>query len=194
MSSPSYRRVRVPPGVPPWWFPDNTVLCNFAAVQRVDLLEKILDSRGRWTEAVALEARRSARHLPAMTTVFTGGWLGDPVEISHAADVRRVETVRRAVFGGSRSRPLQHLGEAQTCHVIERWDEFHGSRWITDDRDAFRYAVRRGIAALQTMDLVRIGVRRGLLSSADGYRLLTDMVGTGRYLHRLPAAPEDLLS
>lgn len=41
-------------------FLDNTVLCNFAAVHRLDLLE-------------------------------------------------RVELIRRAVFGGSRERPLQHL-------------------------------------------------------------------------------------
>ncbi|GAA2490405.1 hypothetical protein GCM10010406_28160 [Streptomyces thermolineatus] len=43
-----------------WWFPDNTVLCNFAAVDRLPLLEKVLDGRGRWTQAVAHEARRVA--------------------------------------------------------------------------------------------------------------------------------------
>ena len=30
-----------------WWFPDNTVLCNFAAVDRLNLLQKVLDSRLR---------------------------------------------------------------------------------------------------------------------------------------------------
>ncbi|MGP3924178.1 hypothetical protein [Streptomyces sp. 8N616] len=176
-----------------WWFPDNTVLCNFAAVRRIDVLEKVLDSRGRWTEAVAFEARRSVRHLPALDGVFVGGWLGDPVEITRAADVRRVETIRRAVFGGHRGRPLQHLGEAQTCHVIEQWDEFRGGRWITDDMEAYRYAVRRGITALQTMDLVRTATTRGILSAPDGYRLLTDMVRAGRHLHRFPGGPDDLL-
>lgn len=37
-------------------FPDNTVLCNFAAVNRLDLLKSVLSGRGRWTEAVAYEA------------------------------------------------------------------------------------------------------------------------------------------
>ena len=40
-------------------FPDNTVLCNFAAVNRLDLLNSVLNGRGRWTEAVAYETRRS---------------------------------------------------------------------------------------------------------------------------------------
>jgi hypothetical protein len=43
-----------------YWFPDNTVLCNFAAVNELPLLRKILDERGRWVDAVADEARRSA--------------------------------------------------------------------------------------------------------------------------------------
>ena len=34
-------------------FPDNTVLCNFGTVGRLDLLRKVLDGCGRWTEAVA---------------------------------------------------------------------------------------------------------------------------------------------
>ncbi|MEU8570671.1 hypothetical protein AB0C51_20380 [Streptomyces pathocidini] len=172
-----------------WWFPDNTVLCNFAAVERLDVLEKVLDSRGRWTEAVAFEARRSARHLRDLTTVFADGWLGEPVEISRPADVRRVETIRRAVFGGVRGRPLQHLGEAQTCHVIEQWDEFHGAHWISDDRDAFQYARRRGIRALQTTDLVHIAATRGILPPPDGHALLTAMVTAGRRLHHFPPKP-----
>ncbi|MDX6330749.1 MAG: hypothetical protein QOI83_3132 [Streptomycetaceae bacterium] len=176
-----------------WWFPDNTVLCNFAAVHRLDVLEKALDSRGRWTEAVALEAHRSARYLPDLRRVAPGGWLGEPVEISRPADVRRVESIRRAVFGGDHSRPLQHLGEAQTCHIIEQWDEFHGSFWVTDDRDAFEYAVRRGITARQTMDIVRTAVTAGVLTAPSGYRLLHDMTAAGRHLHRLPSRPADLL-
>lgn len=42
------------------WFPDNTVLCNFSAVGSLSLLEKVLDGRGRWTQAVAL--RPSSRN------------------------------------------------------------------------------------------------------------------------------------
>lgn len=48
------------------WFPDNTVLCNFAVVDRVALLKAVLDDRGRWTTAVAFEAGRSANYVPQL--------------------------------------------------------------------------------------------------------------------------------
>ena len=38
-------------------FPDNTVLCNFAAVERLDLLRDWLRGRGRWTEGEDQAAR-----------------------------------------------------------------------------------------------------------------------------------------
>jgi hypothetical protein len=36
-----------------YWFPDNTVLCNFAAVDGLALLEQILRGRGRWRVPVS---------------------------------------------------------------------------------------------------------------------------------------------
>lgn len=54
-------------------FPDNTVLCNFAAVSRLDLLERILLGRGRWSEAVAYEAGRSSAYLPDLKTLPVAG-------------------------------------------------------------------------------------------------------------------------
>lgn len=69
-------------------FPDNTVLCNFAAVDQLDLLKAVLDGRGRWTEAVAYEATRSAAVLPALRALAESGWLDEPIEISDETDVR----------------------------------------------------------------------------------------------------------
>ncbi len=50
-------------------FPDNTVLINFASVHRLDLLRAWLRDRGRWTEAMAYEAQRSASHWPDLRPV-----------------------------------------------------------------------------------------------------------------------------
>ena len=64
-------------------FPDNTVLCNFAAVDRLDLLKVgARRAAARWTEAVAYEARRSAQVLPALPGFVGAGWLDEPIEIS----------------------------------------------------------------------------------------------------------------
>jgi hypothetical protein len=55
----------------------NTLLCNFAAVNQLDLLETVLLGRGRWTEAVAYAdptttASRPSRKLrrPSTRTVI----------------------------------------------------------------------------------------------------------------------------
>jgi predicted nucleic acid-binding protein len=176
-----------------WWFPDNTVLCNFAAVDRLPLLEKVLDGRGRWTEAVAREARLSARHLPPLTGLSERGALGEPIEISDPAERTEVERLRRAVFGGDRRRPTQHLGEAETLTLITKRSDFRRSVWISDDRDAARYARHRGIVTLETYDLVRAAVVEQLVDAAEGHRLLRQMTQSGRRLHRVSSSPAELL-
>ncbi|WP_035846568.1 hypothetical protein [Kitasatospora azatica] len=176
-----------------WWFPDNTVLCNFAAVDRLRLLEKILDGRGRWTEAVAHEAAQSASYHPELRTLPIDGWLGLPIEIQDQTEQQAVERIRRAVFGGEQARPTQHLGEAQTCVLITLRGEFHDSTWITDDRSAAEFSRRRGITTLETMDLMCIAAVTGLVSSTEGHELLQSMAAAGRHLHRTSARPGDLL-
>ncbi|MEV7243157.1 hypothetical protein AB0N92_18190 [Streptomyces sp. NPDC093248] len=166
----------------PWWFPDNTVLCNFACVDALGLLKSILNGRGRWTEAVAYEASRSAQNAYArLADVTVGGWLGEPLEI-HLSEADRVERVRRAAFGGSASTPLQHLGEAQTLHVIQHRPEFRSSFWLSDDRAACDHARRQGITTLETQDVMAYGCSAGDITHTDAYKLLRQMRDAGRHL------------
>ncbi|MFH9007216.1 hypothetical protein ACH4E5_28745 [Streptomyces afghaniensis] len=175
------------------WFPDNTVLCNFAAVSRVPLLEKVLDGRGRWTQAVAHEAKQSAAYLPSLRGLLEAGWLGEPLEITDSRELVEVDRLRRAVFGGPASAPTKHLGEAETCVVITMRRELRDSVWITDDRSAGSYARRRGITTKETFDLMNEAVVDGLIGAGEGHELLQRMVATGRRLHRVSGCPEDLL-
>lgn len=172
-------------------FPDNTVLCDFAAVDRLDLLRSVLGERGRWTEAVAYEASQSARYLPALASLTADNWLGDPIEITDAADIRQIERIRRVVFGGGDDRPLQHLGEAQSCYVILNWAEFSGSWWITNDRDALRYARFQHITTRETIDLMCTAVAYGDITAGAAFGLMTRMTDAGRHL-RLPKSPAEL--
>lgn len=173
-------------------FPDNTVLCNFAAVDRLDLLEEALGGRGRWTEAVAYEASRSALHYPPLASLETGGWLGEPIEIVNDAEIQQINRIRRVVFGGTDEQPLKHLGEAETCHIILHWEEFTGSWWISDDREALTYARAQGIITRETMDLIALAAVTGAITAEEGFNLLQKMVGQDRHL-RLPLRPADLL-
>lgn len=175
------------------WFPDNTVLCNFAAVDRLSLLEKVLDGRGRWTQAVAAEAGQSARYWPKLSQVRDGGWLGEPIEIDDPVETALVDRIRRVVFAGSPSRPLQHLGEAETLVIIEHRCGFADSVWITDDGEAGRYARRKGICVKDTVGIMREAVVGGLVTADDGHRLLLGMEQAGRHLRDIPRRARDLL-
>ena len=172
-------------------FPDNTVLCNFAAVNRLDLLKSVLSGRGRWTEAVADEATRSASKLHALRGLPAEGWLNEPIEISSESEIRKVNQIRRAVFGGTDDAPLKHLGEAETCYVIKNWAEFAGSWWISDDGEALRYAKFQGITTRETIDLMSIAVADGDSSARDAFDLMQRMADCDRYL-RLPKSAEEL--
>jgi len=172
-------------------FPDNTVMCNFAAVDRLNLLKAVLDGRGRWTEAVADEARSSARALPALRGFAGSGWLDEPIEIVDDSDILAIERIRRAVFGGTEDKPRQHLGEAQTCYVILNWAGFAGSWWISDDKEALRYARLQGITTRETIDIMSIAVTDGDISARDAFDLIQAMADSDRYL-RLPKSAEEL--
>ncbi|MGO9298037.1 MAG: hypothetical protein ACLP52_29845 [Streptosporangiaceae bacterium] len=174
-------------------FPDNTVLCNFAAVNRLDLLRSVLNGRGRWTEAVAFEASRSSKALPPLSALVDDPCMGEPIEINDEAEILRVEQIRRAVFGGTEADPLRHLGEAQTCYVILHCKEFAGSWWISDDREALRYARFQGITTRETFDLVSTAVINGDIRAGDGLALMEEMAVSGRSL-KLPASVGDFYS
>jgi hypothetical protein len=172
-------------------FPDNTVLCNFAAVNRLDLIKSMFSGRGRWTEAVAYEARRSASKLPALRGLASEGWLDEPIEITKESEIQEINRVRRGVFGGTDDDPLKHLGEAQTCYLIKNWAEFARSWWISDDGDALRHARFQGITTRETIDIMSIAVADGDISARDAFDLMQRMADSDRYL-RLPKSAEEL--
>lgn len=172
-------------------FPDNTVLCNFAVVDRLDLLRSVLGERGRWTEAVAYEASRSAAKLPPLRALQSEGWLDEPIEITDPKDIQNIAQIRRAVFDGTDDESLKHLGEAQTCYVIKNWTSFAGSWWISDDRDALRHARRQNIITRETIDMMSIAVVDGDIGAAEAFRLMNQMADCDRHL-RLPKSTEEL--
>jgi hypothetical protein len=172
-------------------FPDNTVLCNFAVVDRLDLLKSVLGGRGRWTEAVTFEASRSAAKLPPLMRLPLDGWLDEPIEITDREDVRKIAQIRRAVFGGTDDQPLKHLGEAQTCYVIKNWPSFAGSWWISDDRDAIRHAKFQNIITRETIDIFCMAVADGDIGTTEAFHLMEQMADHDRHL-QLPKSAEDL--
>jgi hypothetical protein len=174
-----------------YWFPDTSVLCNFAAIARTDLLKAEFVGRGRWTAAVAYEAERSTAFLADLQRVIEEVWLGEPVETTEA-EAAMVERIRIAAFGGTPDRPFQHLGEAETCHVLRTRAEFSESVWMTDDVAAYDYGRRARLTTWSTRTLVEHLITNGDLTAQSGYELLEQMVDAGRYVHRMPGSRNEL--
>lgn len=172
-------------------FCDNTVLCNFAAIGQLDLLERLLRGRGRWTEAVAAEAAHSRGHLPDLERL-SEGWLGNPIEVAQTdAEAWQIERIRRAVFGGRADQPTKHLGEAETIFLLRNRTNFDGARWVTDDRAAFEYARAQGLITKETVDLMSEAIAMADLAADEAFTLLRLMEDAGRRL-RLPVSARDL--
>lgn len=172
-------------------FPDNTVLCNFAAVHRLDLLEGHLRSRGRWVQAIAHEVERSARYEPDLMGLAEAGWLGEPIAIDRPDDIKAVERIRRLTFGGSRNEPLRHLGESQTLWLLQNRTEFRGAWWVSDDRDSLAASRAKGITTRETIDIMRGIVADGELTAGQACSLMSQMADRGRFL-RQPLSARDL--
>ncbi|WP_416417082.1 hypothetical protein [Paenarthrobacter aromaticivorans] len=170
-------------------FPDNTVLCNYACVDRIDLLKAVVSDRGRWTQAVYAEARQSSKVWPSLGSLMDYSLLGEPIEIEDAEQVNRI---RQARLSGSPLKPTQHLGEAETCYLIHTDASYRDSIWITDDYDAFDFAKQLQIVTWDTRTTLETLVSMGETTAEQAFELLQEMHGLGRNPRRMPAHYREL--
>jgi predicted nucleic acid-binding protein len=171
--------------------PDTTVLVNYGSVGRIDLLETYLDRRGRWVESVWHEARKASSvvyELRRMKVEDLEGFLGPPIAIT---DHDAVEDIRVGRLGASPSEPFKNLGEAETLHLIMSDPAFKDAIWISDDRQAARFAERRGVTTVDTTGVMESLCSGRILSAQEGYNLLRQMADAGNKI-RLPASAHRL--
>lgn len=169
-------------------FPDNTVICNYGAVGKVQLLITFLNGRGRWTQAVQFEASRSARTRPDIGLLLSGH-MGEAIEIEA---IDHVEAIRVGQFGGTPEKPLQHLGEAETVYVIKNMPGYSGSGWITDDLAAYDFGTRLGIQTWDTRYTIEQLVAGHEITAQDGFAMLNDMWNMEQNPRRMPQRWQDL--
>ena len=171
-------------------FPDNTVLCNFAAVDRLDLLKSVLNGRGRWTEAVAYEASRSASKLPP-----SAGWPLKAGWTSRSRSPANPTYSDRADPAGGLRRHRRRAAETPRRGAdLLRHQELDRVRRLLVDfrrRGGRRYAKLQGITTRETIDLMSMAVADGDISARDAFDLMQAMADSDRYL-RLPKSAEEL--
>lgn len=164
---------------------DTCTLSNFAAVDRLDLLEERYGYRTRWTETVRLEVKRGVRSSPYLQRVLDATWLGDPLEIEGTtAALTEIDNIRRGL-GGTADKPLEHLGEAEIIYYIESVDP--SGTLISDDYSALDFAAARGIATIDTRRILEECHSLGEIGCPDAFRLMQEMQSHDRMV-RVPAS------
>src|SRR6185312_1176366 len=99
-------------------FPDNTVLVNFAIINRIDLLERLANGNGRWCATVATECAESATRPELATLTGAREIFGEPL-FPDAAEHQDVRLLRDQLASPG-DPPTRHLGEAETIAIIVR--------------------------------------------------------------------------
>jgi predicted nucleic acid-binding protein len=158
-------------------FSDNTVLINFAMINRMDLLSAVLNGKGTWCASVADECHRSSRRPGLEDLALARDILGVPLYPNgrEHLDIRALRS-RLARPGDG---PKKHLGEAETIVIIghRQLNAF----FVTDDREAMRVARSTyGIRVTTTWDLLRAAHRAGRVDDDVLWGYLATLRAAGR--------------
>jgi predicted nucleic acid-binding protein len=145
------------------FFPDNTVLNNFAILHLMDELGKLVGARGSWCATVAQECAKGAKK-PGLKEMEKAPSIFGIALYPIGAEFLDTQVIReRMLKPGDQS--TSHLGEAETIAIMTR-RQLKGF-FVTDDRDAAREANAEGIKVVGTWDILRLMTRVRLITVAQ---------------------------
>lgn len=140
----------------PLLFADNTVLINFAIINRMDLLKRLVSDNGRWCLSVAHECDRSAEQ-PGLGALSQAKDIFGPPMYPDASEYLEARVLRDAVASPG-DRIDAHLGEAETLAIMIRRNIY--GFFVTDDREAARLATQNKITVVTTWRLLRVAGKK----------------------------------
>jgi predicted nucleic acid-binding protein len=165
------------------FFADNTVLINFALLDRMDLLGRLANGCAAWTAAIRRECRASADALDNDQLRGAAAIFGTPVRMTDPRTIREALTLLEQMRE-PHDPADRHRGEAETIALIAV--EHTGSLFVTDDADARSRAQERGIRSVSTCQLLRLAIRVDALTAHDAWAYVCELRRRGRTLHDSP--------
>ncbi|WP_396290236.1 hypothetical protein [Curtobacterium sp. KT1] len=99
-----------------WFFPDNTVLINFAYLHRMDLLGRLV-KKPAWCATVAYECSRSSSEPDLEDLAAAPGIFGEPLFPETQAE-QSLTQIYRMQLSRPGDAPTKNLGEAETLAII----------------------------------------------------------------------------
>lgn len=170
---------------------DNTPLVNFGLIQRIDLLERLLNGRGTWTATVRLECEASSR-VPGLESLEqVPRFLGEPLTLDTEQEILLTAEIReRLRIPGDHGEA--HLGESESLAIISA--RSLSASLLTDDMGARREARRLGISTFSTASMLVVAVKVGFISAQDCWDYLVSLRSGSRFLVDAPENFADLLA
>lgn len=158
-------------------FPDTTVLVNFALINRMDLLKRLVRDHGAWCATVAQECSRSAAQPELVALAGAAELFGQPLVPETEAE--HLDTrVMRLELAGPGDGKFAHLGEAETIAIITR--RGIDAIFITDDNGATRLAQKYGVPHASTWSLLRMASRANFLDRDTLWSYVLSLANAGR--------------
>lgn len=140
---------------------DNTVLSNLALVAQADLVFQLWAERACSTQAVLDEYHKAA----AAGLLPPEAWADLPIVPLDQSESAFAGTLSARLGAGERS-----------CIAVAR---FRQGVLVSDDADARAVALKDDIVVTGTVGLLVLGIRRGLMTLAEGNAWLAEMIAAG---------------
>jgi predicted nucleic acid-binding protein len=150
---------------------DACTLKNFTVVRRLDILETHLGQRARWTQAIQREAARL--QVPAIDWLGTAISVGDDITV-----LLEVDKIRRGLGATRADSATLHLGEAEAIYYLET--QRPAWTFVSDDRPAVDFAIRRGLNAIDTPAVLAACYTRDQIGCPGAFELIRQMAQAER--------------
>ena len=143
---------------------DNTVLSNFALIEREDILAKLFEDTLFTTEEVFKGLKRGEQRNVLPERIWQ--WI----------KVLKIESSKEEFLFRLFTESLGK-GESSCLSIAISRD----LKVLTDDKDARKLAQRRGVPVSGTVGVLVEAEREGLLSTGEGNTMLSEMIEKGYF-------------
>lgn len=136
------------------FFPDTTVVSNFALIDKMDLLREMVNGNGSWCATVASECSVGASKPGLSAMNEAASIFGEPLFPSPSEHVDIQVLQEKMMQPGDVA--TSHLGEAETIVIIT--GRQIAAAFVTDDADARRQAKLHGVPVYSTWHILKLAV------------------------------------
>lgn len=159
------------------FLPDNTVLVNFATIERFDLLRLLAEGRSTWCYTVSQECVKSSSVTGLEQLSQAPDIFGEPLHLETPAEHLNTQVFRTQLTKPGDG-PGANLGEAESLAIISCRNL--PATFVTDDNGAIGFAINNGINHMTTWDLLKLFVRVNKVERSQAWDYVQTLGGNTR--------------